>query len=310
MTDTLNYNGQTINLNGLSVTSSGTPVVQGITDNYAFATAVLSALNPAYVTQNNVNNVAAWMWSEQGTNWAHGNNPLNTTQDGNGGVATYPSITQGVSETVTTLTNGYYSAILNDLANNAPFSQFKADVVASPWAGGHYDNGTSFANPGVPVVSINGQTLGVNNNTMVGAGNTSTAGCNARVNGQPTGISIPHTSIYLFNKCQIKALVGGLCVAAGGLTMVLGVAVVVAYGISHTKVGSLGKQVISEGPTGALAKGVGNLVQSNRPSVRDANTQAGLDEEQYQNYLQERNDIQARNRRYRNEQRQVAAAGF
>ena len=112
--------------------------------------------------------------------------------------------------------------------------------------------------------------------------------------------------IHLFDACQIKAISGGLMIAAGGLVMVFGGVVVLAYGLSNTRIGKVATQAATKGPTGKVVKAVGSI----GGSAGLENRRAKRDQESYEQYKQDRPDIEARNRRYRNEQRAAERAGY
>jgi len=300
-------------LSGLSVSSSGAPVYSGITDNYAWATALLANLGPSYVTQNNVNNVVAWMASEEPvSNWTHNNNPLNINLGGTGS-DTFPSLDAAAKESarwVGTMSN--YTAIKAALASNAPYETFKSAVVMSPWAGGHYAAtsggpwGAAFASTGQPIVNATGQTLN-QPSTVNPATGTTPGTCGAK------GGGINIFSVSILNACQIKALTGGLLVAAGGLTMGVGVIVLVAYGLTNTRIGQVATQAATKGPTGTIIKGVGGAAKKGWAATGSAGLearQAARDEEMYAEFERNKPEIDARNKRYRAEQKKAERAGY
>jgi hypothetical protein len=92
-------------------------------------------------TPDNLKFLEAWQQGEGGT---ADNNPFNTTQPGAGasnynsvGVKNYPSLAEGLKETVATLLNGRYGNIVGDLrSGKAPAMKLAQDVAASPWGTG------------------------------------------------------------------------------------------------------------------------------------------------------------------------------
>ena len=110
------------------------------------------------VTSQNIANVNAWENAE-GT-FGHINNPLDTTQSAPGahsinsaGVKDYTSLTQGLSATVSTLFNGYYTAIINALKGSVSTSAFEKAVGSTPW--GTFDSGGWLPAGGIGVNKTN-----------------------------------------------------------------------------------------------------------------------------------------------------------
>lgn len=103
-------------------------------------------------TTNNINAMLAWMKFEGGHPFNPGSpytfNPLNTTQKMTGssspggvaGVQAYPDFKTGIDATVKTLSYGFYTAIRNALASNAPPEVTIQAIKTSPW-------GTTAINP-------------------------------------------------------------------------------------------------------------------------------------------------------------------
>ncbi len=98
-------------------------------------------------TSGALSDLVAWSVAEGGW-WDNPDNfnPLNTTENAPGAVATnsvgvksYPDLQTGLTATADSLTKTNfgkgdpYSQILNDLNAGAPVAQFAADVGASPW---------------------------------------------------------------------------------------------------------------------------------------------------------------------------------
>lgn len=63
-------------------------------------------------------------------------------------------------------------------------------------------------------------------------------------------------AVNVGNACQIKALVGGLCVGLGGGALLIGAVLIASYGLSHTSAGKSIANVASFTPVGAIARGV------------------------------------------------------
>lgn len=300
-----------------TATTTGTPTVTTAATNYAWAKDVLGRVGgPTFQTDNNVTNMVAWMVSEEPPdNWWNNNNPLNIDAGGTGS-DTFPSLDASAAETakwISTYSN--YTGIKNALANNAPYDQFKAAVVASPWAAGHYGNGSGFAAPGQPTVTFTGQTLspGTAGNATLTAVTTHTPGtCDPNkytING-PFGLK-------LLSQCSTKALAGGLCVGLGAITLGFGVLILVGFGLSATGAGKAAKQVVSAGPSGRAVKGVSSVAKRVGATTgleartrRRGNEQAARDEIDYARYEMDRPAREERNKRYRAEQGAAKRAGY
>ena len=161
----------------------------------------------------------------------------------------------------------------------------------------------------MPVVNYSGQTL-VNANDQTNQGTKKhTAGtCDPNkyaING-PLGI-------HLLNQCNAKALTGGLLVGVGATVMGFGIIVVVAWGLANTRVGKVATQAATSGPTGQVIKGVGRVAQRGLESTGTAGLerrQAARDEEMFEQYERDKPEIQARNKRYRAEQKKAERAGY
>ena len=138
----------------------------GTAGDQEFAKALLAKAG-INATDTNISALTTWMHWEGGTaNNAF--NPLNTTLDAPGatnfnkvGVKAYTSLGQGVDATYNTLTGQSadkrgYTAILNDLKNNAPLDQVVSDINHSSW-GTHIKGGGT---PGAGTTISNGNSGG------------------------------------------------------------------------------------------------------------------------------------------------------
>lgn len=105
---------------------------------------LLSALG-APASAANISSIVDWMAHEEPTSdWSHWNNPMNSTQQLTGsqsmnsvGVQSYPSLSEGLRATVSTLNNGLYEDILLQLrAGNGLRSG--AEQGLSTWSNGGY----------------------------------------------------------------------------------------------------------------------------------------------------------------------------
>ena len=77
----------------------------------------------------------AWGTSEA---WLHGWNPAGISPEGH--IAKYATVLEGMEAYVATVNNGYYTAV-KEAAARGPIAQAIA-LGESPWAGGHYNNGS------------------------------------------------------------------------------------------------------------------------------------------------------------------------
>jgi hypothetical protein len=85
---------------------------------------------------------------------------------------------------------------------------------------------------------------------------TGTAGCGSKPAVFSFGGVLGVGSVSI-TACQGKALVGGICLAAGAGVAVVGVLIIVAWGIGHTKAGAAAAGVVKGGgPVGTIAKAV------------------------------------------------------
>lgn len=215
-------------------TPSGQPTVVGTVTNYVWASNMLGKAGLPQ-TPNNVLNVVRWMTAEEpASDWYHANNPLNINAGGTG-YDTFPSLDAASTRTAQYLAMPNYVNVRAALANNADFSTFAAAVIASPWASGHY--GGHLPNGTPPEVSVNGAQLsagvaGTNQGTST-AGQATYGGCN------PSG-GIDLLGAHIGTGCQIKGLVGGLCIGFG-VAMMIGGAFIIS-GRSQ-QVQAVGKQV-------------------------------------------------------------------
>ena len=265
-----------------NTSGSGTPNLQTQVSNASWAATVLGALGPTYVTQNNIQNMLAWMASEEPpSNWANNNNPLNINAGGTGSDMLV-SLTQAAQRSAQVISQSNMAGIKAALANNAPYDSFRAAVVASPWASGHYNNGASFASPNQPIVGSNATALG--NVAPVGSSTTAQAGtCGAGskgININPVS-SIPligslSPQVTIFNACQVKAITGGLMVSLGAVVGVVGLILVVAGVAAGTKIGQQAAGVATTViPQGRIAGAVGAVGRSSTASKAISGAQAG-----------------------------------
>ena len=302
-----------------------------IQTNYDFAKAVLSDAGLP-VTDNNAANLLRWIKTEKPSNqfWYQGNNPLNlNTQRQPDGYDRYPSIGEGAQRTAAFLAMPNYKNVRAVLANNGSPVDFSAAVIRSPWAESHYGVASAGAPsqyivpgrgldylagiPAPPVFNYQGQNVGgappagasnqlgtagapgatldaLNNPTR--AAGTCNPGGGLQI---PVSISITGVkTVNIFTGCQVKGLIGGLCVGFGAGIMLTGMVVIATR--SKTAQQAIG--VASGVATGGASRvaGVARGIQSSRVERR-----ADQDDEYYES-LPEASAPVPRNRRQANRQ--------
>lgn len=282
-------------------TKSGTPVVTQNATNYLWATQVLGDLGgPSFQTKTNVDNLVRWMtFEEPASTWNRNNNPLNVMTNGsNAASSTYPSLNAAAAGTASVIGQDNMKSIYNAFATSAPWQNFAQAVNSSPW-------GTSIqvsANQSLPPnVTASGQNLG-------GGGAASTSGqalpgtCGASTN---QGTSLPLLGGHFGDACQLKALVGGLAVAGGGLVMIVGLVLIATTVASQSK---LVKQVAANPTVNFATRGVSGAVSSQLPQARSKRREDARDRELEVNYLKQRAAIEERNREARMARRNAQGA--
>lgn len=223
----------------------------------------LTALG-APVTPGNVQFVYDWEKSEGGGGKY---NPLNTgpvsqhpewTTTGEqfgGGAADYASWDAGISGPVYYLQHyqqDTYSKILQALKANDPVGA-RAALIASPWAASHYGGGANFSSAPVP----GGQP--VLPSTVVGASDSSGAGTSTTASTDPTCAWSFHIPAFgnqcILSKTQVRALLGVLVFGGAAVVGLVGVALLVAYGLKDTGAGRAAQQAVTTlTPVGRLVK--------------------------------------------------------
>jgi hypothetical protein len=176
-----------------------------------FARAVLSQIG-APLTQDNIDAMVGWETAEGG-NWNNdaAYNPLNTTEAepgaGNtgtqGNIKVYRSWQQGISATVSTLTNGAYGGILAAFRKGNDPQGVAAAIGSSPW-------GTSSGLVSQTIAAASGQsytTTPIPGGSASAPSSTSTAGGSSS-----SGSSI---GAFLLKAALTFGLVGGGLALAG-----------------------------------------------------------------------------------------------
>lgn len=245
----------------------------------------LLAYNGWPETQSNINYLVAWEAAEGG-NWNNtaAYNPLNTTlqtsgsanttiDTGNGVyVQSYPTWQAGIQATSQTLNSGQYNAIVSALQNGNASSSFASSSAMtsqiSQWGTNVSTIGTVLGTPGA--VAQYGATTSSTSAPGSAADSGSLMGA---CNKQQCIIKIPLlvTSTCGLDQCQARALVSGLIVLAGAVTLLVGVAVLA----SSSKAG---KGLAKLAPVGAgvnlLAKSTGGHVTERQAQRREATAHA------------------------------------
>lgn len=137
-----------------NITPGRTAFINGGT-NYDWAKLVL--LNGGWpVTDNNVTVITRWMRQENYIDsWWNRNNPLNNGwgSGGGGGLGSYPSLEVAAENAAEALhSHPGYSEIVAAFASSAATEVTESAIWASPWASGHYANGSHWHYTPVPVV--------------------------------------------------------------------------------------------------------------------------------------------------------------
>lgn len=201
----------------------------------SFGADVLKAMGINPTTSPNavlfIDNV--WIPSEGGPP----SNPLNI----GGGPGTFDGGAAGTGQFIDQ--NSNFAGIVQAFQSNAPVAQDAATVIASPWASSHYHI------PGGPETLMEQVAGGA---SPVGAqiGKTGSKGLDAQGCDKATCLVCWHAgflfghgpSICLISRGQAKALVGGLCIIAGGGTMLVGVTVLTAFAFRGTRAGRAAQQ--------------------------------------------------------------------
>lgn len=108
------------------------------------------------VTPNNLTVMLQWMDSENDPNsWWLRNNPLNNGlgSGGGSGLGSYQNLTIAAGYVAQQLRRDLFSGIAQALDANSPVEVTARAIIASPWAGGHYNNGAIWHAVDVPIVS-------------------------------------------------------------------------------------------------------------------------------------------------------------
>jgi hypothetical protein len=138
---------------------SATPGIQTLISggtNYDWAKLVL--LHGGWpITDDSVTVLVRWMRQENGAeSWWNRNNPLNNGwgSGGGGGTGSYANLDIAAQQVVNMLNgNGGMSGIVAELKAGAPSGDIEAAIWASPWASGHYGDGSRWHYTPVEIVT-------------------------------------------------------------------------------------------------------------------------------------------------------------
>ena len=222
-----------------------------IATNYTWAALLLKNIG-APVTTNNIQNVVRWQAAENSPkNWYNRNNPLNASlgTNSNNGTGTYSDLTTAAQNTAVMIVQGYKGGAIGDqiynaLQSNANPQAFSQAVVDSNWSSAHYGVLAAGAPaaaavpgrlpdyistiplpatiPASPNVSGSGSPQGFSVAQQASGGSTTSKAVTC--SSKPPIINSFGSSItgLKLTACQGKAMLGGFCVVAGGLVMLLG----------------------------------------------------------------------------------------
>jgi hypothetical protein len=146
-TESVSRDGYSLTSGPASLATSGT--------NYDWAALVLVS-GGWPTTAANVTVFVRWMRQENGAdNWWNRNNPMNNGygSGGGGGTGSYANLIVAAQKAAENLQrNPSFSAIVAALASSAPAEVTEQAIWASPWASGHYGNGSRWHRSPVAVV--------------------------------------------------------------------------------------------------------------------------------------------------------------
>lgn len=241
----------------------------------------LTALG-APVTPGNVQFVYDWEKSEGGGGKY---NPLNTgpvaqhpewTTTGEqygGGAADYTSWDTGIMGPVYYLQHyqqGTYSKILSALRANDPVGA-RAALWASPWAASHYGYGSNWSNapvpggqPVLPAVDGSGESGSSSNTSTVDTVATDET-CAWKFK---SGVPLTKTAC-LISKNQVRSLLGFALIASGVVVGLVGVVLLISYGVRESPVGKAAQQAITLVPGGAAVKAAATAKRPVKKSTED-----------------------------------------
>lgn len=108
-------------------------------------------------SDSNITVMVRWMRQENGANnWWNRNNPMNNGygSGGGGGTGSYANLGLAAQKAAENLQrNPSFSAIVQGFASSAPTGSIEQAIWASPWASGHYGNGSRWHTSPVDMVN-------------------------------------------------------------------------------------------------------------------------------------------------------------
>lgn len=247
---------------------------------------VLSVLQKIGAPVTPVNVQALQLWAIEEGAPAGSNNWLNTTLPGYGGsprpglhgscvnypycIYNYPSESAGTSAIADTILQK--PSIVKAFRDpNGSLAGIYAGIQGSTWCS---TKGCAQTNPGYPQTFQMGNVRVATGSTLATqlaaassvAGQTGTqgpSGCGAKVGsnpGEPNQIfTLPHTSVGI-TWCNLKAILGGLEIAVGGVVALFGVGIIVAAGLKR------------ENPLALAAGRTGSALAGRRAARTDVET--------------------------------------
>jgi hypothetical protein len=224
----------------------------GDTQAVAWAKQLLQYIG-APVTPGNTEFIYQWEKAEGGGGKY---NPLNqgpvpghpelttTGQQYGGGAADFASWQAGLMGANDYLNMPYYTAVLSNLKANNPGGA-RAALWASPWAASHYGFGTNWPSTPLPgnASTITPLDPGTADTTVTGFDPCKFVTGDLKVKCQQAQAGGSASSpmciwnlggLCVFSKTNIRALMGGMLLAAGGVVTLTGVVVLLRYGLEKS----------------------------------------------------------------------------
>ncbi len=212
----------------------------------------------APVTPGNVQFVYQWELAEGGGGKF---NPLNqgpvkghpelttTGSQFGGGAADFASWEAGLQGAYDYLHYGHYKGVLAGLMNNDPVSARNA-LIASPWAASHYDYGRHW-----PVNATAPGGAAVLPSTISGLGNVTPAGLNITTVADKNcawKLALPAMpDACVISKGALRGIIGVGLMVGGTVVGLVGVVVLIVYGLGQSGAGSA---VVSAIPGGSVVQ--------------------------------------------------------
>jgi len=237
-----------------------------------FADGVLKGIG-APVNQVTETAMYNWLANEQGgpnlTAFTQDQgNPLGVMDPAGQNAGATGNVQGGIDATVANLLGGNYNTLVATFRKGKSTSAIDFQIVASPWNGAHYGGINTFlktagqpggvAQPGpIPAGgSTYGAGVGAGASTAgpPGSATGATAGCSAKGNAFGEG-GLLGVGSFSVTYCELKALTGAFCMAAGATIIVVGLATLIVGGLGG-KGGPAGMVVAGVAPLGKAAGAV------------------------------------------------------